>query len=360
MTVPAGTQLFTSNVGASEKLRTKLEIIQCSHCDLIQSIGDPVYYEHVSSSSSFVSEKLLAHRRGQISKLKTFSSKTIESLVDVGCGDGAILTTLVEPNISLLLGIEPTQKNVDNARAKGLRVQKCLVDEQTIFEKGPYDAVCSFHVMEHTTDIISVLKGIHRNLISDGIGLIEVPSTEAAIEKERIGDFMPDHINYFTAETMTLALNIAGFEVLECYRDWNKEHLVTYFKKRSVDGSLNFITQRTKKIKDTLLNFANKNRKIVVWGASHHMMPLFILFQEVFPDVTVIDNSTEKADRFIPGTKIKVLPVKDLDKLSNVTFIIGAPRFESEIISELEEKVGKKLKEDNELTKSLGFPVYET
>ena len=90
------------------------------------------------------------------------------------------------------------------------------------------------------------------------------------------------------------------------------------------------------------------------------MMPLFILFQEVFPDVTVIDNSTEKADRFIPGTKIKVLPVKDLDKLSNVTFIIGAPRFESEIISELEEKVGKKLKEDNELTKSLGFPVYET
>ena len=31
MTVPAGTQLFTSNVGASEKLRTKLEIIQTSH-----------------------------------------------------------------------------------------------------------------------------------------------------------------------------------------------------------------------------------------------------------------------------------------------------------------------------------------
>ena len=51
---------------------------------------------------------------------------------------------------------------------------------------------------------------------------------------------------------------------------------------------------------------------------------------------------------------------KDLDKLSNVTFIIGAPRFESEIISELEEKVGKKLKEDKKLTKSLGFPVYET
>ena len=359
MTVPAGTQLFSDSSTTSASLRNSLQLLQCKHCGLVQSVGEPVYYEHVSSSSSFVSDKLLSHRNAQIMKLHHLSKKPIRSLVDVGCGDGAILAGLEPTSFDLLLGIEPTTKNVSSAREKGLTIQHCLVDDTTIFDQGPYDAVCSFHVMEHTTDIISVLKGIHCNLTDDGVGVIEVPATEAAFEKQRIGDFMPDHINYFTAETMKLALNISGFEVLECYRDWNSEHLVTYFKKRNIEGNLEFISRRTDEIRNVLTEFAAEKRKVIIWGASHHMMPNFIIFDELLPEVTVIDNSSEKSDRYIPGTKIKVTAARNFSEFENATVIIGAPRFEHEIVSELEVKLAEPLKLCEHLTQSIGFPVYE-
>jgi SAM-dependent methyltransferase len=231
--VPAGTQLFSDDAATAEALKTKIAIIECPHCSLIQLTGEPVAYDQVSSSSSFVSGQLTQHRLEQLHKLFKLRplAKGYARLLEIGCGDGHLLDEsrgMFEHSV----GIEPTSRNALLAAGRGLNVHQMLMARDVKVPGAPFQYFCSFHVLEHVTQVRSVLQGIASALDDDGVGVIEVPSTEAAFENQRFGDFMPDHLNYFTEKTLHGALEWSGFSVIDITRDWGGEHLVAYVRKR--------------------------------------------------------------------------------------------------------------------------------
>src|ERR1035441_2629789 len=91
--VPAGTQLFSDYVATAQSLETQISIIECPSCSLIQLAGSPVAYEHVSSSSSFVSKVLTEHRLDQLRRLLHMrnAAEGSGSMLEIGCGDGHLL-----------------------------------------------------------------------------------------------------------------------------------------------------------------------------------------------------------------------------------------------------------------------------
>ena len=66
------------------------------------------------------------------------------------------------------------------------------------------------------------LRGIHRNLSENGVGLVEVPNFDMMLRERQFAEFMSDHLFYFTTETLTTALSINGFEVLACTEEWHR------------------------------------------------------------------------------------------------------------------------------------------
>ena len=355
--VPAGTQLFSDDAQTALTLKARLQILECTHCSLIQLKGDPVVYENISSSSSFVSPLLTEHRLDQLKELFTYhqSINFGGRMLEIGCGDGCLLES-AQNLFQDVVGIEPTSRNAALANSKGLSVHKLLMLSDTVVPGEKFDFFSSFHVLEHVTDICSVLQGIYNSLKDGGVGIIEVPSIEAAFEKKRFGDFMPDHLNYFTEHNLRLALEWNGFSVLKIYRDWGGEHLVAYARKRTKNSSLTYIVNR-KKMLEGLISLVNiRELPFVVWGVSHYILPYIGVLSGI-NSLMAIDVSSEKVGKYIPSTNIKVHPIDFLDETPSCLVAVAAPRFQNEILLLLSQKY-KQVKEELDLSDLLGFPIF--
>jgi len=358
LNVPAGTQLFSEDAATAEALKAQIAIVECPECSLIQLTGEPVAYDHVSSSSSFVSAELTNHRIDQLRALFTLRPAPSDGgrLLEIGCGDGHLLAH-AQGLFGRTVGVEPTTRNAATAAERGLDIQQMLMGRDTVVSGGPFQYFCSFHVLEHVTQVRSVLQGIARSLDSDGVGIVEVPSTEAAIEHQRFGDFMPDHLNYFTEGTLRAALEWSGFAVVRIYRDWENEHLVAYVRKRAGTSSLAYIAERQTQLARAVATIRGRRLPFALWGVSHHLMPYVPALAEI-EGLLAVDGSPSKVGKFIPSTRIPVRPVSALGDVAHGYVAITAPRFKEEISVSLARMYGSVV-EDKQLSDDLGFSVLE-
>ena len=356
--VPAGTQLFAADADTAQALKTTISIIECPSCSLIQLIGAPVAYEHVSSSSSFVSGQLTEHRLTQLRALLELRAAKPGTgrLLEIGCGDGHLMAH-AKGIFDYAIGVEPTQRNAQAAVDQGLDVHQMLMSRDARVPGGPFDYFCSFHVLEHVTDICSVLQGIVRSLKADAVGIVEVPSTESALEHKRFGDFMPDHLNYFTEKTLRMALEWNGFHVERVYRDWGGEHLVAYVRRSLPGRTLSYIDGRQEQIRQLVATVNERQLPFAVWGVSHHLLPCMPSLAQIRM-LLAVDGSSSKIGRYIPSTRVRVQSVAALDAIPHGYVAVTAPRFENEILAELSSRY-ETLVKDEALSAWLGFPVFE-
>jgi hypothetical protein len=277
-------------------------------------------------------------------------------LLEVGCGDGHLLDQLKEM-FAQLVGVEPTQQNARSAAARGLNIHQMIMSKDAIVPGGPFDYFCSFHVLEHVTEICSVLQGIANTLTANAVGVVEVPATEAAFEQKRFGDFMPDHLNYFTAETLRAALEWNGFTIDRIYRDWGGEHLVAYVRRRTGNSSLSFIVDRKHHLDQFVATVNRRRLPFAIWGVSHHVLPYISTLAEI-DNLLAVDGSPSKIGKYIPSTRISIRPISALEEISHGYVAVTAPRFKDEIVTDLSRRFAAVV-EDAELSSRLGFSVFE-
>ena len=138
-------------------------------------------------------------------------------VLDVGCGD--IVRT--EPPI-VPYGIEIS--NALHARAEEAmrdRGGHCLksagADGVWEFDEGFFDGAILNSYLEHEADPRRVLRGLHRALKPGGKVFVRVPNfgslNRRVIGKAWCGFRHPDHVNYFTTDTLERLAGQLGFRV---------------------------------------------------------------------------------------------------------------------------------------------------
>ena len=143
-----------------------------------------------------------------------------DRVLDIGCGDGALLRTLQE------FGAAPTGIDLDPQGAEYLVKTYHIPVVVAPFEtcqlaEGQFDAVVATHVIEHFFEPVDAMKKIHRLLKPGGLLVLETPN----ILRPKVGFhrlFSVPHNYYFSPRTLCLAMRRAGFTpiaVREFYRD---------------------------------------------------------------------------------------------------------------------------------------------
>ena len=129
-----------------------------------------------------------------------------KTVIDFGCGGGVLLSEL---NVDRAIGIEINESAHDMAETLGIEVHKVL---DTV-EPEIADAIISNHALEHVSDPLGTLRGLHSKLKSGGRIVIAVPSDKANTKfKENDRDF---HLFSWSANNIGNLLTAAGFEVLD-------------------------------------------------------------------------------------------------------------------------------------------------
>jgi len=146
--------------------------------------------------------------------------KPRDRVLDIGCGDGALVRTLQQ------FGAAPMGVDLDPEGARFIertyRIPVVVAPfEQAAFADGQFDSVVATHVIEHLFEPVDAMGKMHRLLKPGGLLVLETPN----VLRPKVGFrrlFSLQHNYYFSPRTLCLAMRRAGFAavaVREFHRD---------------------------------------------------------------------------------------------------------------------------------------------
>ncbi|MEX1109505.1 MAG: class I SAM-dependent methyltransferase [Dongiaceae bacterium] len=154
------------------------------------------------------------------------------SLLDVGCGEGFVLNWFRDAGWSV--------RGVDHSRA-GLEAMNPHLLPQVevgdlfsllsgLIERGErYEVVWLSNVLEHVPDPVGLLASLRRLVAADGVLVVTVPNDGSALQEEllKLGHIperfwiaIPDHLAYFSHDSLTRVAQATGWSCREIVADF--------------------------------------------------------------------------------------------------------------------------------------------
>jgi 2-polyprenyl-3-methyl-5-hydroxy-6-metoxy-1,4-benzoquinol methylase len=160
-------------------------------------------------------------------------------ILDVGCSTGAFLFQLRNrwPKEYHVLGTDVAGQPLDYAESQGIPVNRAPFLSWSP-ESGPFDAICFWAVLEHLAAPDLFLAQAAELLRPGGHCFILVPNLQSLAVRllgPKYRYVMPDHLNYFDAQTLAKQVRQSGrFEVVaQGTSHFNPVVIWTDWKKRT-------------------------------------------------------------------------------------------------------------------------------
>ena len=151
------------------------------------------------------------------------------SILDIGCGGGAMLAEIQKLGPWRLCGVESSETAVSLARSQGfdVRLADATTELDTLFEQNSFDLIISVEVIEHVYDPRGLLRQAHTLLRPRGRLLLTTPYHGylknlliAALGKSD-AHYNPlwdcGHIKFWSRKTLSTALEETGYQDIQFY-----------------------------------------------------------------------------------------------------------------------------------------------
>jgi SAM-dependent methyltransferase len=154
-------------------------------------------------------------KAGHVVRLCAQAGLRPRSLVEIGCGDGALLAELAARGLSPALdGFELSPPAADIARARGVARRVEVFDGVDLpAGDGAYDLAVLSHVLEHVPEPMTLLREAAR--VAPAV-LVEVPledNRSARREGKRAEAARIGHVQFFKRADVLALLRVAGLTV---------------------------------------------------------------------------------------------------------------------------------------------------
>jgi SAM-dependent methyltransferase len=148
-------------------------------------------------------------------------------VVEVGCGKGHFLRKIVafQDSGNRGLGFDPSYRGPLSDLDGRLRFERRFYDAQCA--QTPADVVICRHVIEHVADPLALLRQVRAALRErpDARVFFETPCVRWILREQVVWDFFYEHCALFCAESLQLAFERTGFEVLQVRRVFGDQYL---------------------------------------------------------------------------------------------------------------------------------------
>lgn len=273
---PKAAQHFPDTKTIPYDLGIPLEIYQCTKCGIVQIPAKPVsYYSYAIRSPSWDNDP--------------FRKKQLEEFVK-------------------------------EFQLEGKRIKP--IEEKP--KPEAYNAFLMFNYLEHFPDPRETLVQISNNLEDPGVGIIEVPNFDEIIRDRIFGEFIIDHLFYFTRKTLAFICEASGFDVLQINEIWEGASLSAIVKKRTPLAALPFIENQKQLIQD-IDDFVDRFGSATIWGAGHQTLMMLTMMQRLDKIPYVVDSFKEKQHKYTHVTHKPILPPEQLitQPVGGIVVIVG-------------------------------------
>lgn len=151
------------------------------------------------------------------------------NLLDIGCGTAAHFDRL--PNSITPFGVEIDSQTVDVARQRAQKKGGDIVHADALngikhFKAASLNGIVMHSFLEHEVAPLELLLAARRSLKEGGVLIVKVPnftcwSRRYFRTKDWPGFRFPDHVNYFTPQSLKALIERSGLRVLQ-FSIWDR------------------------------------------------------------------------------------------------------------------------------------------
>jgi len=279
----------------------------------IENYQPPSYYEDyiMTNTYSDAMQRLQQRQMERLLSLREGGQPT--SFVEIGCGDGSFMK-YARGRVPRILGIEPSNRFAQEAIGLGFDVITGYVSADKLLTQEKFDSFASRQVFEHLPDPLDVLTGIRQMLNPGAVGLIEVPYGHRSLRTRRFFDFFPDHVNYYSVNSLVALATDAGFNVISCNEAFNGDYLELWIRYEPNPSQWfnELVIARDRvcnALREKIRDIRQQNKRLAVWGCGAKALSIFSASEpETIALIDcVIDSDPHKHGKFVPGSSVSVL-----------------------------------------------------
>jgi len=287
-------------------------------------------------------------------------------VLEVASNDGYLLRNFVERGIPCL-GIEPAANVARAAEAAGVPTRVAFFDHLLAAELAASgrraDLIVGNNVLAQVPDLNSFVAGLGKALKDEGVLSLEFPHLGRLIAENQFDTIYHEHFSYFTLNSIERLFDSHGLRVFDVEQLWTHGGSLRVFgchvaatrpeeagvrRIRAMEKDAGLHDERTYsdfsrrvaetkwKLLELLTGCKRSGARIVGYGAPGKGNTLlnYCGIRTDLLDFTV-DRNPYKQGRFLPGTRIPVLPPERLDAARPDYVMILPWNLKEEIIGQL-------------------------
>ena len=321
-----------------------LKVLVCESCWLVQaeaySRAAELFNDEYAYFSSF-SAIWLAHAENYVSAMvERFGLSNDSHVVEVASNDGYLLQYVKQRGIPCL-GIEPTASTASAARLMGIETLEEFFGvglAQKLVDQGKQaDLMVANNVLAHVPDINDFVRGFVLMLKPQGIATFEFPHLMQLIEHKQFDTIYHEHFSYLSFSTVEQVFRVNGLTVFDVEEldthggslrvfaqriDTGKypisENVTKLLDRETTTGMKSVVyyqgfQKQADKVKNDLLVFLleakSQGKTVAAYGAAAKGNTL-LNYAGIKPDLLpfVCDAAPSKQGKFLPGSRIPILP----------------------------------------------------
>ncbi len=342
----------------------------CSHCFLVQVpeiVSPQDIFSHYAYFSSY-SDTWLDHARRYVDDMIARLGLNQSSLVtEIASNDGYLLQYFVAKGIPVL-GIEPAANVAEAAKKKEVPTIVRFFGEKTAHElalsgKRP-DLLLGNNVLAHVPDLNGFIAGMKHLLKPQGVITMEFPHLMRLVDGCQFDTIYHEHFSYLSLTAVQAAFSAHQLRVFDVEELPTHGGSLRIFAAHSEDSS-KAVTERVtgllareeeagirsrsyytgfgarvretkRKLLECLIDIKRAGKTIAAYGAAGKGNTLlnYCGIRNDFVDY-VVDRSTFKHGKYLPGTRIPIFPPDRIQETRPDYVLILPWNLEREITEQL-------------------------
>lgn len=340
-----------------------LDLYLCRDCGHVQllDVVDPQFlfddYTYMSGNT-----KPLVQHFDEVAELTCARYRIAEKslVVDIGSNDGSLLRCFQKRGMRVL-GVDPAKEIARKATESGIptipEFYNIALAEKIRREHGAASVVCAFNVFAHADDLAGMADSIRALLAPNGVFVFEASYLLDIIDRVLLGTIFHEHLSHHSVKPMAAFLRRHGMELIDVQRNMiqggsivgtvqlaggphvvapSVQAILDVEKKVGLDRAETFkaFSEKLQRLRSELggmmVRLKSEGKKIWGYGAARSGTTLIAQMGLGKVISHIVDDSSDKQNKFNPGDHIPILPSRALlDQKPDYVFILAwihAPR----------------------------------
>jgi hypothetical protein len=352
-----------------------LRLMYCNNCTLLQLDytvpKETMFKEHtyVSSTTNTLKKHFLDLA---IENKNQFNLTHDDLILDIGGNDGTQLLQYKSIGLTNVLNVESADNIAELSNKSGVNTINEFFNEKTVDDfigDNKVKLINASGVFFHLEELHSVIRGIKKCLINDGVFVVQFMYAGTMVEKLNFDGIYHEHLCYYTLNSLSNLLKPYGLRIFDSYyseihsgsiiakicndeslfeeteRHYQTLDIDKKYNKESFISFANIVNSKKNDLKNLLKNIKIKNpkSKIYAYGAPAKGNTLLNYFNI---DNQLIDKCVEvndlKIGLYLPKSHIPI--VREISDDYPDYYLLLSHNFESEIIEKNKDLINKGVK----------------